>query len=186
MIKKISKTIKIPENTKIELDLPTVIVTGPLGSVKRLFKFKNILIKKNDDLLTIENEKAKATKKDKKMINTLASHVEQMIKGVNNIFEYKLQVCSIHFPMTVKVDKEKNLLIIKNFIGENKERTTKILPDVNVEIKGDIITVKSINKESAGQQAASIESATRIRAKDRRVFQDGIWIIKKEKGRKSK
>lgn len=181
MRKKITKKIKIPEKTEVKIELPKIIVEGSLGSTEKKIKAKDIKIKKENDEIIVEHEKA--TKKDKKMVITIASHISNMIRGVNDGFKYKLQICSVHFPITVKVDKEKNLLIIKNFLGENKERTVKLMPDVDVKIESDIITVSSINKESAGQQAANIEIATKIKKRDRRIFQDGIWIIKKEKGR---
>ena len=181
MRKKIKKTITIPEKVKVELNLPKIIVKGPKGNIEKNFKIKNILIKEQEDKIVISCDSA--TKKDKKIMNTIASHITNMIKGVIDGFEYKLQICSIHFPINVKIDKEKGFFIIKNFIGENKDRVVKINPGVDVKVEGDIVNVNAIDKELAGQQAANIELATKIKRKDRRIFQDGIWIIKKEKGR---
>jgi len=48
-----------------------------------------------------------------------------------------------------------------------------------VTINKDIVKVSSIDKEKAGQTAANIELATRIKGYDPRVFQDGIYIVKK-------
>ena len=45
--------------------------------------------------------------------------------------------------------------------------------------QGDTITVESINIEHAGQTAANIESATKIKGRDRHVFQDGCYITSK-------
>jgi len=42
--------------------------------------------------------------------------------------------------------------------------------------------VRSGNKYAAGQTAANLEQATRVRKKDRRVFQDGIFIVEKPTG----
>lgn len=181
MKKDIKKVINIPEGVEAKIELPKIIVQGPLGKVERSFKIKGIAIKNEDKKIIIEKERA--TKKEKKVINSITSHIKNMIKGVIVGYEYKLQICSIHFPITVNIDKQNKLLIIKNFLGESKDRTVKLLPNVEVNIEGDIISVKAIDKEAAGQQAANIEMATRIRARDRRVFQDGIWIIKKEKGK---
>ncbi len=181
MRKKIRKVINIPEKTQLEVELvnelPKITVNGPLGSIEKNFKIRGLDIKKEDNNLIIE--KAAATKKDRKMIGTIVSHVANMIAGVNNNFEYKLQICSIHFPISIKIDTEKNLFIIKNFLGENKERAVKLLPGVDVSVKGEIITLKGHDKEIVAQCAADIETATKIKAKDRRVFQDGIFIISK-------
>lgn len=181
MKKEIKKIIKVPENVQVILDLPKIIIQGPLGKVERIFNVKDIEVAKEDNNIIVKNDKA--TKNEKKIINSMASHIVNMIKGTMKSYEYKLQICAIHFPITVKIDKPNHLFIIKNFLGENKDRVVKLLPDVDVNVDGDIVVVKSINKETAGQQAATIETATRVRARDRRVFQDGIWIIKKEKGR---
>ena len=100
-----------------------------------------------------------------------------MLKGVNEKFEYKLKIAYSHFPMTV--DIQGNEATIKNFIGEKIPRKSKILEGTEVSIDNGIITVTSQNKELAGQTAANFEKATKIRMKDRRVFQDGIFILSK-------
>ena len=79
--------------------------------------------------------------------------------------------------MTLKV--EKNYLIINNFLGEKTPRHAKILPEVSVDIKGPKVIVSSRNKESAGQTVANIEKATIVRKRDRRVFQDGIFLVER-------
>src|SRR3989344_672257 len=49
--------------------------------------------------------------------------------------------------------------------------------DVNIE--GDIINVSCVDKEKAGKVASLIEGCTRITNRDRRVFQDGIYLVSK-------
>ncbi len=119
-------------------------------------------------------------KRDKKLIRTNAAHIRSLISGLKEKYVYELQVASVHFPVTVSVVGQE--LVVKNFLGEVKDRKAKILEGVEVKVDKDKLTVKSFDKEKAGQTAANIETATKIRNRDRRVFQDGIFIIKKEKG----
>ena len=100
-----------------------------------------------------------------------------MINGVLNQYTYTLKICSGHFPMNVSVVNDK--VIIKNFFAEKIPREAKILPKVEVKINGDIITVKSADRELAGQTASNIEQACRITNRDRRIFMDGIYITSK-------
>ena len=46
-------------------------------------------------------------------------------------------------------------------------------------IDNQIIEVDSYDIEKAGQVATSIEKGSKVKNKDRRVYQDGIFIIEK-------
>ena len=80
--------------------------------------------------------------------------------------------------MTVKAQGD--IVTIENFIGERHPRTSKIVGGAKVSVKGDEVTITGVNKEDVGQTMANLEQATKIRGKDPRVFQDGIYLVSKE------
>jgi large subunit ribosomal protein L6 len=82
--------------------------------------------------------------------------------------------------MTVEL-KGRNVLI-KNLIGERGIRKAKLIGDVEIKITEDDVIISGINLEHVSQTAANIQNATRLRGKDRRVFLDGIYVLKKRKG----
>lgn len=175
MRKEIIQQIEIPEGVEANIEEDKLIVKGKKGENEREFRIGKLNFEKKDNLIIIGDKKA--TKKEKKRINTIASHIKNMIKGIQENFEYKLKICSSHFPITVDIqDKEAT---VKNFLGEKIPRKVKIPQDVDIDLSGEIITITSNDKESAGQAAANFEKATKIRNKDRRVFQDGIFITNK-------
>ncbi len=175
--KKILEIIEVPGDIKVEIDGKTIRASKDSEKLERKIECD---VRKENNKLILECENA--TKREKKLIKTTVAHIRNLIKGLGKKFVYKLQICSVHFPMNVSVSG--NELVIKNFLGETKERKAKILNGVEVKIEGDIIYVESSDKEKAGQTAANIEQATKVKNRDRRIFQDGIFIIEKEKGRR--
>ncbi len=175
MKKEIIQKIEIPEGVEIEIKENKLKVKGEKGEIEREFNLRKLDFEKKGNFIMVGNKKA--TKKEKKRINTITAHIQNMIKGVQNEFEYQLKICSSHFPMTVEIkDKEAT---IKNFLGEKINRKAKIRDNVRVNIEGEIIKINSYDKEAAGQTAANFEKATRIKNRDRRVFQDGIFLTSK-------
>jgi len=175
MKKELFQIIKIPEEVKIDLDENVLTVRGPEGEVVKKFNINKLELSKKDDFLSIGSKKA--TKKEKKMMNTIASHIKNMMQGVQKRWEYRLKVCYSHFPINVLIQEHN--AEIKNFLGEKISRKVKIPDNVEVKIDKDIINISSVDKETAGQAAANFETATKIKKRDRRVFQDGIFIINK-------
>ena len=175
MKKEIFNHIEIPEGVEANIDGNLLKVKGKEGNVERRFNINNLVFEKRDKKIVIGHKNS--TKKEKKITNTITAHIKNMFKGIQEKFDYKLKIASSHFPISVEL--KENKATVKNFLGEKIPREVEILDGAEVKIDNDIITIKSINKELAGQTAANFEKATRIRMKDRRVFQDGIFIINK-------
>lgn len=177
MKKDMDLDIEIPQGVEVKIDDTLVIVKGEKGENKRKFAIKkiNISVSRNNVKLAAKD----ATQREKRMMNTIAAHIRNMVHGAKTGFTYKLKICSSHFPMTVKNDNNK--IVVKNFLGEAKERTLNIKENVDAKIEGDFITITSSDKELAGQAAGSIEKICRITNRDRRIFQDGIYITEKPK-----
>lgn len=133
----------------------------------------NLEVKGNSLVFSVE----KANKNELKKIRSEMAHIKNMFQGLQGKFVYKLEACNVHFPMTLKL--ESGHLLINNFLGEKISRKAEILPNVDLKIQGAKITLSSSDKVAAGQTAANIEQATRIRKRDRRIFQDGIFIVEK-------
>ena len=173
----ITKEIEIPENVKIEISGNSLKVNGPKGEVDKQLPIPpgfKIEVKENKVVVSSESDK----KKDKAIVGTLIAHVRNAIKGVIDGWTYKLRIVYSHFPINVRIDGDN--FIIENFLGERKPRIAKILDGVKVEIKKKDIIVTGLDIDKVSQTAANIEQATRIVGKDRRVFQDGIYIIEKK------
>ena len=177
MKKTIKKEIVIPGEVVVNIDGTLIIIKGPIGEISRRLAYPGISIDKKENKIIVFSKDG--TKKEKTMIGTFTSHIKNMIKGCKEPFVYKLRICSGHFPMNVSVQGDE--LIIKNFFGEKKPRKAKIPKDVHVKVDGDIVKVSGVDIDIVSQTASKIESTTRRTGYDRRIYQDGIWLIKKAK-----
>jgi large subunit ribosomal protein L6 len=170
----IKEELSVPEKVEVKVD-GVVFMKGPKGEVSQNLNNPRITITFNDGKIMLES--VKATKREKKILYTFATHIKNMFKGVTEGHFYELKICAAHFPMNVSVSGKD--LVIKNFLGENAPRTLPIPDGVTIKVNGDIVRVESSNKELAGMIASKIELLTRVRHRDRRIFQDGIFIINK-------
>ncbi len=169
----------LPNDVKVDVIGDVVKVTGPKGTVEKKLSSHNVKLGSSGNEVSIKS--LRSTQREKKLANTFRAHVKHMVVGVVDGHSYKLKICSGHFPMTVT--QKGDILEVKNFLGEAKPRLLKLKQGVELNIQGSDITVSSPNKELAGQVAADIEQLTRITNRDRRIFQDGIYIVEKSKSR---
>jgi len=168
--------VEIPKDVEVKIEGNHVIVKGRLGELKWKFDLHQTTYEKQGDRLIFRKDSKR--KADKAIVGSIVSHIKNMIRGVTKGYEYKMKVVYAHFPINVSV--EGKLVIIKNFAGEKTPRHAHIFGNVNVDVKGQDIVLKGLDREEVGQTAANIETATKIRKKDIRVFQDGVYITSKD------
>ena len=174
-LKEIKKKVKIPENVKLDTEGTMIKISGQKGQAERRILDKGVIISKEGDFIIIKS--VNVNKNSKRAVGTITSLIKNMIRGVSEGYEYKLKICSSHFPMNVSLSGKE--LLIKNFLGEKNPRKCRIRGNVEIQLNKDEITLKGISNEAVGQAAADIEQTTRISNKDRRIFQDGIYITSK-------
>lgn len=176
MRKLISEKIAVPEGVQCSYESGMLKVQKSGNSVSKSISAPgmNVAISGNEITLSVK----KGSKREFNVVKSYVAHIGNMFSGLAKEYIYNLEACNVHFPMTMKVDKDK--LVISNFLGEKVSRSAKILPNVKVDIKAPKITLTGRDKEAVGQTAANIEKATKIRNRDRRIFQDGIFLVSKE------
>ena len=159
--------MKIPEGTKISAQGNIVTVSGAKGTLVRDFAHPDVKIAVKGDEVEVKGPLV--------MVNTVEAHIKNMAVGVTNGYHKKIKILFSHFPIAVEIKGRE--MLIKNFLGEKQPRRLRIMGDVKVEAKGQEVTITGISKDDVGQTFANIKSATKIRNRDSRVFQDGFYEV---------
>jgi len=173
------KFITIPAGLEVKTEKDTIIVKGPKGELRREFPSKVIEVVSADGKLEVKAKEKTAF--GRTLVGTFTAHIKNMIAGIQTPYVYTLKFTFTHFPMTVSVSGSE--FQVQNFLGAKKPRKIKLPAGVKVSVQGDIIKVESADLELAGKAATLIEQSTRISGRDRRIFQDGIYITQKGKVR---
>ncbi|MDD1678086.1 MAG: 50S ribosomal protein L6 [Methanomicrobiales archaeon] len=171
----ITHKITVPAGVTVTQDGALIRVSGPKGMLVRELANPSITITTGDKELIISTESNR--KEHIALCGTFASHLRNMVRGVTEGFTYRMKVVYSHFPIQLK--QAGNQLEINNFLGEKHPRYARVEEGVKVQLGNDEVTLEGTNKESLGTTASNIEHATKIRYRDPRVFQDGIYLTER-------
>lgn len=171
--------ITLVEGVSATIDEDNLSLTGPNGTVSRVFTHNKVNLSLDGGNVVVQCDLPR--RKEKAICGTWKAHINNMITGVTDGFEYRLKAVYSHFPMTLTVNGSS--FEIKNLFGEKVPRVSdlKWTPtevQVKVENKSEVI-VSGVDREKVGQTAAIIERSCKIRNRDRRIFQDGVYIVSK-------
>jgi large subunit ribosomal protein L6 len=144
------KPIAIPKGTEITVALGVITVKGPLGELKRAFDATLFDITVSEGIATvIPKVQGLATKA---LWGTYASHIGNMIEGVNKAFEKKLIVEGVGFRADVKGTD----LALE--LGFSHDINMPIPAGLTIKSEKGELTISGIDKEAVGQFAAKVRS----------------------------
>ena len=185
-----TKSIASPAGVTVAIKSRVVTVTGPKGKLERAFKHIAL------DMQLVTNESGEkelkvdmwfGNRENVAAIRTICSHIENMIIGVTKGFKYKMRFCYAHFPINVSMDNKsgKEIVEIRNFLGEKKVRRIELLDGVKYVRTADVkdqIEISGIDITKVSLSCAQISQATAVKNKDIRKFLDGIYVSERSEG----
>lgn len=142
------KPITLPENTTVSIDGDVVSIKGPKGELSRSFRTEVVSIKEDEGKLVLEANDGEVFPRS--LWGTYASHLSNMIIGVNEGYEKKLEIHGIGYKAELKGDT----LVLH--VGFSHPVEMDIPEGLEVNIEKNVLTVTGIDKEAIGQFCASV------------------------------
>ena len=170
------KGIVVPEKTETSFNNGVFSVKGPKGTLERSFKPEITIKIEGKDIslsLTKENKQTRA------LWGTYASHIKNMVKGVNDGFEKKLILEGVGYKSQVNGNK---LVLALGF-----SHPVEVLIPTGLEVKAEknLLTFSGIDKELVGSFSAKIRSLKKPEPYKGKGFRYHDEIIRRKQGKKS-
>jgi len=170
------KEIAVPEKTEVSINAGTFSVKGPKGSLERNFRPDiSIIIDGKKISLSVpkENQLTKA------LWGTYASHIKNMIKGVNEGFEKKLILEGVGYKSQVNGSK----LVLS--LGFSHPVEVEIPAELNVKAEKNLLTISGTDKELVGAFSAKIRALKKPEPYKGKGFRYDNEVIRRKQGKKS-
>ncbi len=170
------KGILMNDKTEAVLNAGVLTVKGPKGSLERYFK-SDIAIK--IDGKNISLSRAKENRETVSLWGTYASHIKNMVNGVNEGFEKKLILEGVGFKSSVNGNK---LVLALGF-----SHPVEVLVPEGLTVKADknIISISGMDKELVGSWSAKIRAMKKPEPYKGKGFRYEGEIIRRKQGKKS-
>lgn len=170
------QNIIIPDKTEVTLTDSILSVKGPKGSLSRLFK-DSIAITITGKAITLSPDRNDLA--TKALWGTYASHIINMIEGVNTSFSKKLVIEGIGFKAEVQ-GKNLNLAL-----GFSHPVIVAIPEGIAVTHEKGTLTITGIDKEAVGQFAAQVRSLKKPEPYKGKGIHYETETVRRKQGKKS-
>ncbi len=171
------KPIPLPDKTTVTVDGGLVTVKGPLGTLSRSFPPSVKVSLASDG--TVICERVSESRVDIPMWGTVASHVRNMVAGVNTAYEKKLILEGVGYKMDAK-GKDLHMAL-----GFSHPVILPIPEGLTVKTEKGTLTMSGIDKEAVGAFAAKIRSLKKPEPYKGKGFHYHDEIIRRKQGKKS-
>ena len=168
--------ITLPEKTDIVIENGLVTVKGPGGELSKVIN-PMIEVKVADREVTLIPKRE--TIESRALWGTYASHIKNMVNGVNTPFQKKLILEGIGFKSEVKGDE------IVFALGFSHPVHVTIPSGIKVTAEKNVITVSGINKEQVGEFAAKLRDYKKPEPYKGKGMRYADEVVKRKQGKKS-
>lgn len=170
------KIITLPANTTLAVEGGSIAVKGPLGELKRPL---HPMIDINIDGSNVSVKPKRETLETKALWGTYASHLMNMVAGVNKPFEKKLILEGIGYKSEVKGDK------IVFALGFSHPVEVSIPKSLKVTAEKNVITVSGSDKEEVGSFTANLRALKKPEPYKGKGMRYDTETIRRKQGKKS-
>jgi len=145
------KPIEIPQGVEVKLEDEMIIVKGPKGSLELKLR-PEIEVKVEENVIKVLPKKE--TKKTKAFWGLFRSLIANMVKGVTEGYQKKLEVQGIGY--RAEIDNATGDLVLE--VGYSHPVRYKKPEGIEISVDKNVITIAGIDKQKVGQVAAEIRS----------------------------
>jgi len=168
--------ILIPAGVKVNQNGNTLTVTGPKGTLSRTFR-DDIVITVGDKVINLNIKRN--DKFSQSLWGTYASHIKNMIKGVETPYQKKLILEGVGFKSEVK-GKEFNFAL-----GFSHPVIVKIPEGITATAEKNNITITGIDKELVGSFTAAIRALKKPEPYKGKGMRYEGEVIRRKQGKKT-
>lgn len=170
------RSIQVPDKTEIAVSDGIVLVKGPLGELSRRI---HPLVEVRQEGNEVQVHPKKETIEARALWGTFASHISNMVSGVNKPFEKKLILEGIGYKSEVR-GSELHLAL-----GFSHPVVVTIPEGVTVTAEKNNIVVSGIDKELVGSFAAKVRSLKKPEPYKGKGMRYSDEVIRRKQGKKS-
>jgi len=165
--------VMIPEGVEVKIEDRKITVKGPKGELDFDFGYKVDV--KVDPEKGIVVEKKESTKQAGAMWGTARAMISNMVTGVTEGFEKKLELHGVGYKMAVQGDK------LHLNLGYSHPIDKPIPKGLEVSIEKEVLIVKGIDKQLVGEFAAETRILRKVEPYKGKGFRYvGEYFVKKE------
>ena len=168
--------IIIPEKTEVVQNDGVITVKGPLGELKREFKdIVEIKIEGNQITFAPKDE----SKSTAALWGTYASHIKNMVDGVNKAYEKKLVVEGVGFKVDMKGSE------IEMALGFSHPVKVGVPEGLTVTVEKNTISISGIDKEAVGQFSAKVRALKKPEPYKGKGIRYDDEVVRRKQGKKA-
>lgn len=172
------KPIELPKGVKFEINEGEIVVTGPKGTLKRPL-LEGLRVQADGNVITVHR-----TSDEKKIMGyhgLMRTLIANMVEGVHNGFERKLEIVGIGY----RAEMQGNNVVF--YLGYSHPIVFALPEGISAQVeKQTSLTVKGIDKELLGEVAAKMRALRKPDAYKNKGVKYADEVLKKKAGKSGK